>query len=251
MTNQFRRFNVQPALRLAVSVLVLLTLGASVRAQDKTTIQAGFANNPQPIKIDVLVGQSRVIEFDQEYERLSISDPKIAEVVPINLKQAIINGLTFGQVNLVAWAKRKDLTEPERIVVFDIYVQVNLSLIDNQIKLLFPKENIQLSQANNSVVLSGSVTKPELADQVQKIIEAAGLKVTNLLKGPVLDAVQVQLQIRVAEVNRQILRELATAYGVGNSVVPAYISAAGPSTLSNDTGIDLIGNAIKAAGIAT
>jgi len=228
MTNLFRPFNVQPALRVAVSVLVLLTLGASARAQDKTTIQASFANNPQPVKIDVLVGQSRVIEFDQEYERLSISDPKIAEVVPINFKQAIINGLTFGQVNLVAWAKRKDPAEPERILVFDIYVQVNLSLIDNQIKLLFPKENIQLSQANNSVVLSGSVTKPELADQVQKIIEAAGLKVTNLLKGPILDAAQVQLQIRVAEVNRSVLREIATAYGFANGTIPTYVSSNGP-----------------------
>lgn len=233
MTNLFRRFNVQPALRIAVSALVLLTLGAVAQAQDRTTIQASFANNPQPIKIDVLVGQSRVVEFDQDYERLSISDPKIAEVVPINYKQAIVNGLTFGQVNLVAWAKRKEPTDPERIVVFDIYVQVNLSLIDNQIKLLFPKENIQLSQANNSVVLSGSVTRPELADQVQKIIEAAGLKVTNLLKGPILDVAQVQLQVRVAEVNRQVLKELSTAYGIANGTVPAYISSGGPGALTS------------------
>ncbi len=236
MTTLFRRFNVQPALRIAVSALVLLTLGTVARAQDRTTIQASFANNPQPVKIDVLVGQSRVVEFDQDYERLSISDPKIAEVVPINYKQAIVNGLTFGQVNLVAWAKRKDPTEPERIVVFDIYVQVNLSLIDNQIKLLFPKENIQLSQANNSVVLSGSVTNPELANQVQKIIEAAGLKVTNLLKGPVIDAAQVQLQVRVAEVNRQVLREIATAYGIANNVLPTFISSGGPASL---TSVDL------------
>lgn len=249
MINLFRRSDVQPVLRLAVSLLVLLSLGAVASAQEKSTIQGAFANNGQPVKIDVLVGQSRVIEFDQEYERLSISDPKIAEVVPINYKQALVNGLTFGQVNLVAWAKRKLPTDPERMVVFDIYVQVNLSLIDNQIKILFPKENIQLSQANNSVVLSGTVTKSELADQVQKIIEAAGLKVTNLLKAPIMNAAQVQLQIRVAEVNRQILREVATAYGIGNSVVPAYISSGGPG--AGDGGIDIIKNIISAGAAAT
>lgn len=230
MINLIRRYDIQPLMRLAVSTLMLIMLGVNANAQEKSTIQASFANNSAPIKIDVLVGQSRVVEFDQDYERLSISDPKIAEVVPINYKQAIINGLTFGQVNLVAWAKRKDSIEPEKLVVFDIYVQVNLSLIDNQIKLLFPKENIQLSQANNSVVISGSVTRPELADQVQKIIEAAGLKVTNLLKGPIIDAAQVQLQVRVAEVNRQVLREVATAYGVLNTALPVFISAAGPAT---------------------
>lgn len=250
MTNLFYQSVIQPILRPTVFLIILLVLGVSASAQEKTTIQASFANNLQPTKVDVLVGQSRVVEFDQDYERLSISDPKIAEVVPINYRQALINGLTFGQVNLVAWAKRKP-EEPERMVVFDIYVQVNTSLIDNQIKILFPKENIQLSQANNSVVLSGSVTRPELADQVQKIIEAAGLKVTNLLKAPVLDAVQVQLQIRVAEVNRSILRELSTAYGVANNGVPTYISSGGPGQLTQDSGIDLIAKGLKAQALAT
>ncbi|MFN8003981.1 MAG: type II and III secretion system protein family protein [Acidobacteriota bacterium] len=227
MNHLFHPINFKPVWRCALAIALLLTIGGGAYAQEKALLQASFANNAQPFKIDVLVGQSRLIEFDQEYDRLSISDPKIAEVVPINYKQALINGLTFGQVNLVAWAK-KGKGEPDRMLVFDIYVQVNLSLIDNQIKILFPKENIQLSQANNSVVLSGSVTNPDLRDQVQKIVEAAGLKVTNLLKAPVLDAAQVQLQIRVAEVNRSVLREISTAYGFANSTVPTFVSSGGP-----------------------
>jgi pilus assembly protein CpaC len=211
----------------------MIALGVGVTAQEKATIQASFANNSQPIKIDVLVGQSRVIEFEQDVDRVASSDPKVVETVPISLRQVLFNGLQFGQVNLVAWSKPRVKGEASRMLVFDIYVQVNLSLIDNQIKILFPKENIQLSQANNSVVLSGSVTRPELAEQAQKIIEAAGLKVTNLLKSPVMDALQVQLQIRVAEVNRQILREVSAAYGVPNNTIPAYISPAGPGEITS------------------
>ncbi len=217
----------------AILIIALAVISGSVAgAQEKATLKAFFSNNAQPIKIDVLVGQSRLIEFDEEYERLSISDPKVAEVVPISPKQALINGMAFGQVNLVAWQKRP-LGMSDKMLVFDIYVQVNLTLIDNQIKILYPKENIQLSQANNSVVISGSVTKPEYAEQVQKIIEAAGLKVTNLVKAPVLDAAQVQLLIRVAEVNRSVLRELATAYGINNNSIPAYVSSNGPGTLNS------------------
>jgi len=217
--------------------LLVLTSAASLCAiaQERATLQASFADNAQPIKIDVQVGQSRVIDFDQEYERVAISDPKVAETVPISFKQVLINGLQFGQVNLVAWSKAKIKGEASRMLVFDIYVQVNLTLIDNQIKILFPKENIQLSQANNSVVLSGTVTRPELSDQAQKIIEAAGLKVTNLLKSPVMDAAQVQLQIRVAEVNRAVLRELSTAYGILNSALPTFITAAGPAAFGSYT----------------
>src|SRR5262245_32646460 len=217
-------------LRGASLLAIVFVVSICAIAQEKATLQASFANNSQPIKIDVQVGQSRVIDFDQEYERVAISDPKVAEAVPISFKQVLINGLQFGQVNLVAWSKANVKGDASRMLVFDIYVQVNLTLIDNQIKILFPKENIQLSQANNSVVLSGTVTRPELSEQAQKIIEAAGLKVTNLLKSPVMDAAQVQLQIRVAEVNRSILRELSTAYGFNNSTIPTFVSPGGPGT---------------------
>jgi pilus assembly protein CpaC len=123
-------------------------------------------------------------------------------------------------------------------------------LIDNQIKILFPKENIQISQVNNSVVLSGSVTRPELSEQVQKIIEATGLKVNNLIKAPIMDAAQVQLQIRVAEVNRRVAREISTAYGVTNSAVPAYISAAGPARASGEGALNLA-NSFTGSAIAS
>jgi pilus assembly protein CpaC len=248
---------IHPKLRfleqIAYSLLLVLALSVgltqSVQAQEKATIQASFGNNAQAVKIDVLVGQSRLIEFDEEYGRISISDPKVAEVVPISYRQVLINGLTFGQVNLVAWAKRPQEV-PERMLVFDIFVQVNLSLIDNQIKILFPRENIQLSQANNSVVLSGTVTKPELAEQAQKVIEAAGLKVTNLLKVPVMDAAQVQLQIRVAEVNRSVLREVSSAYGIANRALPAYLNSGGPAVVGG-SGIDLVSNTVGAAASVT
>src|SRR5215813_10314846 len=238
MNTQLHR--IHPLLRCASLLVVTIAASLCATAQERATLQASFANNAQPIKIDVQVGQSRVIDFDQEYERVAISDPKVAEAVPISFKQVLINGLQFGQVNLVAWSKPRIKGDASRMLVFDIYVQVNLSLIDNQIKILFPKENIQLSQANNSVVLSETVTRPEMSAQAQKIIEAAGLKVTNLLKSPVLDAAQVQLQIRVAEVNRQVLREIGTAYGILNNALPTFISAAGPASFAGYTVADKV-----------
>lgn len=236
MNTQLHR--IRPVLRCAIAPVLMIAASLCVNAQERAILQASFANNSQPIKIDVQVGQSRVIDFDRDVDRVASSDPKVVETVPISLNQVLINGLQFGQVNLVAWSKPKIKGEASRMLVFDVYVQVNLSLIDNQIKILFPKENIQLSQANNSVVLSGSVTKPELSEQVQKIIEAAGLKVTNLIKSPVLDAAQVQLQIRVAEVNRAVLREISSAYGILNSALPTFISAAGPAAFGGYTVVD-------------
>ena len=237
-------------------VLVACLIGLGASAQERTSIKASFEKDAdRPIKVDVLVSQSRVIDFDQTIERVSVSDPKILDAIPISPKQVLINGLTFGQVNLVVWRKGAEVSAtkaPEvptegaqteradsssKMIIFDIYVQANISLIDNQIKVLFPKENIQLSQAQGSIVLSGSVTNPEIAKQAQAIIEAAGFKdkVVNMLRSPVTDAVQVELQIRVAEVNRQVLRDISSAYGILNSALPVFISAAGPAAFAGYT----------------
>ncbi len=219
---------------------------AQAQASERLTLQASFANNALPLKLNVLVGQTRVVDFDQPYERVSVSDNQIAEVVPVSEKQFLINGLGFGQVNVLAWAKRPAAIaaagEPARLLIFDVYVQVNLTLIDNQIRLLFPNENIQLSQVPNGVVLSGNVSKPEMAEQVQKIVEATGLKVNNLLKAPVLDTAQVQLQLRVAEVDRRLVRDLGVANGLVSNTVPAIVNtraAHGPGGAGQGGGVDL------------
>ena len=65
----------------------------------------------------------------------------------------VVNGKAFGQINFIAWEKSST-----RFLVFDVYVRTNLSLIDSQIHALFPKDDIRLSQANGSVVLSGTVS---------------------------------------------------------------------------------------------
>ncbi|MBI1765740.1 MAG: pilus assembly protein N-terminal domain-containing protein [Acidobacteria bacterium] len=233
--------------RLLWLLLVLLVGRNAVQAQaqERLTLQASFANNALPLKLDVLVGQTRVVDFDQPYERVAVSDSNIAEVVPVSEKQFLLNGLAFGQVNVVAWAKRPateaQAGEPARLLIFDVYVQVNLTLIDNQIRLLFPNENIQLSQVPNGVVLSGSVSKPEMAEQVQKIVEATGLKVNNLLKAPVLDTAQVQLQLRIVEVERRLVRDLGVANGLVSNTVPAIVNtraAGGPSGSGLGGGVD-------------
>jgi pilus assembly protein CpaC len=111
-------------------------------------------------------------------------------------------------------------------------------LIDSQIRVLFPKDDIRLSQANGSVVMSGKVSNPKIAAQTEAVIQAAGFKTVNLLESPVQDMTQVQLLVRVAEVSRNRMRELGTSYGYqGSSGVGGYLnSGQGPSSLGDVKG---------------
>src|ERR687886_980604 len=216
-------------LMTALIGLTLLSLSSVAHAQE-TSVSASFANpSKEPVQINVLVGQSRVINFDKQIGRFSVSNPDVAEAVLVAPDQVLVNGKAFGQVNFIAWEKSGG-----EFIVFDVFVRANLSLIDSQIRALFPKQDISLSQANGSVVISGTVANAKTAQDVEAVVKAAGFNVVNMLKSPVKQAAQVQLQVRVAEVSRSRLRELGAtyAYESGPGVGGVVGSGGGPWTMS-------------------
>ena len=218
------------SIRFFVVLATVLLCAFPLYAQDQST-NAIFSENKEVIPVNVLVGQSKLITFSSAIERFSVSNPEIAEAVLVGGNQVVVNGKAFGQINFIAWEKGTG-----RFLVFDVYVRTNLSLIDSQIRALFPKDDIRLSQANGSVVLSGQVSDPRIATQAEAVVQAAGFKTVNLLESPVKNLSQVQLLVRVAEVNRSKMRELGTSYLYQSSPGSgAFASGGGPSTLSNAT----------------
>ena len=215
---------------LILASLVIVLTSAVTHAQE-ASYKASFKQNKEAIPVNVLVGQSRVINFDKPVGRFSVSNPEIAEAVLVTPDQVLVNGKGFGQVNFIAWEQTGG-----EYLVFDVYVRANLSLIDSQMRALFPNDDIRLSQANGSVVMSGSVSDPKIATQAQGVVEAAGFKTVNMLASPVKSMTQVQLQVRVAEVARNRASDLGLAYSYqgGSSGVYAN-SGQGPSSLGSVT----------------
>src|ERR1043165_8795345 len=114
-------------IHLLLAMLAALTIGllSTVHAQE-TTYDASFSSTvKEAIPINVLVGQSRVINFDRPTGRFSISNPEIAEAIMVRPDQVLVNGKGFGQVNFIAWEKTDS-----KFIVFDVFVRANLSLID-------------------------------------------------------------------------------------------------------------------------
>jgi pilus assembly protein CpaC len=223
------RFPITRRVSLLLASLMIAAISSICHAQ-ATSYKASFKENKEAVAINVLVGQSRVINFDRPVGRFSVSNPEIAEAVLVTPDQVLVNGKAFGQVNFIAWEQSGG-----EYLVFDVYVRGNLSLIDSQIRALFPKDDIRLSQANGSVVISGNVTDPQTSAQVDSVVQAAGFKTVNMLASPVRNIAQVQLQVRVAEVNRNKLRDYGTSFtALPQGGTGGYInSGGGPSSLGD------------------
>jgi pilus assembly protein CpaC len=228
-----------------IGTALLMFTSAAAQSQQQNSVSASFANTPaEPVQINVLVGQSRVINFDRSIGRFSVSDPAVAEAVLVAPDQVLVNGKAFGQVNFIAWDQKSG-----QFLVFDVFVRANLSLIDSQIRALFPKDNISLSQANGSVVLSGTVANQKTVAQAEAVVKAAGFTTVNMLESPTMNKAQVQLQVRVAEVSRSKMRELGASYayqssqGVGGSIG----SGGGPFTVGSVDAGNIFGSVVGSA----
>jgi pilus assembly protein CpaC len=220
------------SIRFVVVLATVLLYAFQLYAQDQSTNASFSTATKESIPVNVLVGQSKVISFDSAIERFSVSNPDIAEAVLVSSNQVVVNGKAFGQINFIAWEKGTG-----RFTVFDVYVRTNLSLIDSQIRALFPKDDIRLSQANGSVVISGTVTDPRIAAQTDAVVQAAGFKTVNLLESPVKDLRQVQLLVRVAEINRSRMRDLGSSYAYQASPgVGGFANGGGPGDVSKVAG---------------
>jgi pilus assembly protein CpaC len=223
-------------LLMAALFTVALGFAATATAQEASYDASFNSALKEGIPVNVLVGQSRVINFDRPIGRFSISNPEVAEAVMVSPTQVLVNGKTFGQVNFIAWEK-----SDVKFIVFDVFVRANLSLIDSQIRALFPRDDIRLSQANGSVVLSGTVGQPQSAQQADAVVQAAGFKTVNMLQSPVTDMTQIQLQVRVAEVSRQKLKDFGSSYASVNSTT-VFAQGGGPATLKQTNGGDVLGD---------
>jgi pilus assembly protein CpaC len=236
---QTTRRNLTPLIT-ALICAALFGLSSVAHGQQATSVSASFADPPkESIAINVLVGQSRVINFDRKIGRFSVSNPDVAEAVLVAPDQVLVNGKAFGQVNFIAWEK-----ESGKFLVFDVFVRANLSLIDSQMRALFPKDDIRLSQANGSVVISGSVTNPLTATQAEQVVKAAGFQTVNMLTSPTGNKAQIQLQVRVAEVSRTKAREIAPSYGFANNTSIGYLNSGNSPTSVKDVAVNSVASSL-------
>ncbi len=130
---------------------------------------------------------------------------------------------------------------------YDLVVEQPVTSLQQNLQMLFPGEDIQVSTSDDSTILSGQVSSTNIMLRAGEIAQASASKraVINLLQVPGgTESQQVLLQVRFAEVNRRVLQELGVNFFLNKpnwagSVTtqqfsaPAINDAAGGTTFSD------------------
>jgi pilus assembly protein CpaC len=150
------------------------------------------------------IGKSIVVDLPRDIKDVLVADPKVANAVVRSAQRAYIIGATVGQTNIVFFD-----AAGQQIAAYDIAVTRNLNGIRAAMRQILPNADIQIEGINDGVVLSGSVFSPiemqQAGDLAARLVGSAD-KVVNSITVRGRD--QVTLKVTVAEVQRNIIKQL-------------------------------------------
>ena len=188
----------------ALAALALAGAGMSAPAFAQDAIHAGT--------IEVPVNKSQVVSADRAIARAMVGNAEVADVLPISEQSVYVLGKKFGTTSLTLYDKSNRV-----IAVMDIEVGPDVEGLRTQLADLVPGQPIEARISAGNVVLTGLVNDPGAAARAAQLAKAyAGEQVINMLQ--VGGSQQVMLEVKFAEVNRQIGERLGVSgFGLNNS----------------------------------
>jgi pilus assembly protein CpaC len=176
---------------------IFLALHLPVRA-----IGAQEGGQPSTPAQSILVYANESVLLDTEFNirRVSVAKPETADVLVISPRQLLIVGKAQGTTSLIYWS------EAEVPRTAEIIVGINLDRVRNDLKKVAPDESFELTASGNALILSGTVSSSQEPSTPASPVTTYATPVVDLLK--VVKLEQVLLQIRVAEVDRSLAKEL-------------------------------------------
>jgi pilus assembly protein CpaC len=165
------------------------------------------------------VGKSVVLDLPRDIKDVLVADPKIANAVIRSARRAYLIGVAVGQTNVFFFDG-----EGRQIAGLDIAVTRDLNGVRAALKQTLPNSDIRIEGVGDGVMLSGSAASPAEAQQAFDL--AARLvggpeKVVNGISVRARD--QVMLKVTVAEVQRDVIKQLGVdlngTLGYGSAVL--------------------------------
>ncbi|SCZ34491.1 type II and III secretion system protein family protein [Afifella marina] len=219
---------------LAMLTFVALSLplaGASKAASDfprSVTLSATGASQNQPLRLGV--NKSMVVELPRAAGDVLVSNPEIADAVLRTSTRLYLIGVKTGQANVFLFD-----AAGRQIASLDLYVETDLTPLNRLLRTAIPDAQINAEVINGSIVLTGYVPSSSASQKAEQIARSLiqssgggggtsagsitittgggnggssddGPGIINLLK--ITGQEQVNLRVTIAEVNREIVKQL-------------------------------------------
>ncbi|HEX8485544.1 type II and III secretion system protein family protein [Sphingomonas sp.] len=188
---------------LAAAALLATPAGA---APEKPRVATTARSGGSLQTVQVNTGRGRLVTLARPMSDLFVADDTIADVQVRSPTQLYIFGKKVGETTISATAKSGG-------VVFSATVRVgnNYDSIGSMLRLAIPDATIVATSMNGLVLLTGTVAAPDDAAEAERLVQAYvgdSTKVLSRLK--TATPLQVNLQVRIAEVSRSFVKNIGS-----------------------------------------
>jgi pilus assembly protein CpaC len=199
------------------SASLLATVSQPALAQ--STIRISDTDGISARRVDLGLGKSVIVDLPRDAKEVFVANPAVANAVVRSARKVFVIASAVGQTNLFFMDGAGN-----QIGSLDVNVQRDVNPIRNAIEDAFPGTNIVVKQLNDGVLLSGVAGSAQEATQAASIAASyigRADAVTNSIT--IRGGDQVMLKVTVAEVQRNIIKQLGIdlngSFSVANHIV--------------------------------
>jgi pilus assembly protein CpaC len=192
------------------------------------------------------IGKSVVVDLPRGVKDVLVADPKIANAVIRSPQRAYIIGSAVGQTNVVFFD-----ADGQQIAGYDIAVKRDLNGVRAALKQMLPAAGIQIDGVGESVMLTGSVSTPieaqQAGDVAARLVGGADKVVNSIV---VRGRDQVMLKVSVAEVQRDIIKQLGIDLSASMNYGTAVVNFNNVNPFTANNGPLVPGNGLQASALS-
>ncbi len=192
---------------ILTAVMVSFSPHIAMAAKAEKIIGQAQSNEMDPTLV-LTLGKGDVIDIEGPMSDVMIADPSIIDVQALQSKRLYIVGTSLGDTNMIVLDAHGNVLKR-----LNVHVRVDITTIQSNLNTFFPDEDVTVSTINDQIVLTGSVSNPDIANRIQnfavRFAAASGSadpSIVNMMN--VEGKQQVMLQVKILELSRSALREL-------------------------------------------
>lgn len=218
-------------------------------------------------RIKLGLNKALVIDLPTDAHDILVADPGLADAVTRTSRRLYLFGKSVGQTNIFIFGPNGD-----EIVAIDLEIERDVSGLQSHLSRFLPDSDINVEIISDNIVLTGSVRTPQDAAQAAKLAEiflsggeattrnitessgsggdgAVAIFAENRQKSKIVNLLnidgedQVTLKVTIAEVSRQVLKQL----GFNSSIT----GGSGSFVNSNPANLGALSTGLNFAQIAS
>ncbi len=204
-----------------MQMTISMTPGAAPPATSAPPVTSGDARGPNctgairsESSVMVAVGKSQLITLQEPVRNRTLGNPNVVQATMVSPQTLYVLGRAVGTTNMIVQGRSGSCS------IINVVVNADAGGLQTSLGQLLPGEpGIRVMTAADNLVLTGSVTNAQAAQQAMDIAQAYANAAQGdaAKKGGVLNMLsvdtpqQVMLEVKVAEVSKTLLNQLGSA----------------------------------------